>query len=142
MAKKEITTLQKAELALNVQSITTTTTTVGNEIDTASFGSGINFIVFTGARTDGILTPVVTECATSGGSFTAVADEYLVKQDPSSSTAPEAQAVLSAVNSVAKIGYIGEKRYVKISFVSTSITSGLTAGALVEKVGDVAPVAA
>jgi hypothetical protein len=141
MAKKEITTLQKPEIALNVQAITTNTTTVGNEIDTASFGGGINFIVFTGARTDGILTPVITECDTSGGSFTAVADEYLVKQDPSSSVVPETQAVLSAANSVAKIGYIGQKRYVKLSFVSTSITSGLTAGALVEKVGNIAPVA-
>lgn len=141
MAKKEITTLQKPEIALNVQAITTNTTTVGNEIDTASFGGGINFIVFTGARTDGTLTPVITECAISGGSFTSVADEYLVKQDPSSATAPETQAVLSTANAIAKIGYIGEKRFVKISFISTLASSGLTAGALVEKAGDVAPVA-
>lgn len=142
MAKKEITTLQKPEIALNVQAITTNTTTVGNVIDTAGFGAGINFIFFTGARTDGTLTPAITECDTSGGSYTAVADEYLVKQDPASSTAPEAQAVLAVANAVSKIGYVGTKRYVKASYVSTSITSGLTAGALVEKVGEVAPVAA
>jgi len=141
MAKKEITTQLKQEIALNVQAITTDTTTTGSAIDLAAFGAGVNILLFLGTLTDGTYTPLITECATVGGSYTAVADEDLVAQDPSSATAPEAQAVLSASNTTSKIGYVGAKQFIKVALVSASTSSGSFAGALVVKKGDVAPVA-
>lgn len=142
MPKSEITTKVKQEFGLNVQTISTDTTTTGSAIDTADYNGGVNVIFFLGTRTDGTYTPLITECATSGGSYTAVADEYLVKQDPSSDTAPEAQAVLNASNTTSKIGYVGYLRYIKVAFVSSSTSSGSVAGAIVTKLGDVDPVAA
>lgn len=141
MAKKEITTLEKKEIALNIQTISSNTTTTSAAIDTASFGGGINIDFILGTRTDGTYTPLITECATSGGSYTAVDDDYLVKQDTSSSVAPETQAVLNTSNTNSKIGYVGFKRYIKVAIVSTSVTSGSTICALVSKSADVAPVA-
>jgi hypothetical protein len=141
MAKKEITTLEKKEIAINFAAITTNTTTTGGAISTAGFNGGINIDFILGVRTDGTYTPLITESDTSGGSYTAVADEFLVKQDTSSSTAPEAQAVLTASNTNSKIGYVGTKPFIKAAIISTSVTSGVaTAGALVSKLSDVAPV--
>jgi len=143
MPRKEITTTIDRDLALNSQTISSSTTTVGNEIDTAAFNGGVNFTFSIGTRTDGTYTPAITECDTSGGSFTAVDDLYLVKQDPSSDTAPEAQAALTASNTVSKIGYVGYLRYVKFSVVSSGVTTGTTgAVAMAERLGDFNPVSA
>lgn len=140
MAKKEITTLEKKEIALNIQTISSNTTITSAAIDTASFGSGINIDFILGTRTDGTYTPLITECDTPSGSYTAVADQDLVAQDTTSSVAPETQAVLNTSNTNSKIGYLGSKRYIKVAIVSTSVTSGSTICALVSKVANVAPV--
>lgn len=144
MPKYEITTKLKPVIGLNIQAITTSTTTTGSAIDTASFNGGVNITFIAGTLTDGTYTPLITECATSGGSYTAVADEYLVAQDPSNTSviAPEAQAALTASNTVSKIGYIGYLRYIKVALVSTGVTSGGTLAAVVEKIGDVDPTSA
>lgn len=140
MPKSEITTKYKQEFGLNVQTISTSTTTTGSAIDTADYNGGVNIVLFLGTRTDGTYTPLITECDTLAGSYTAVADEYLVKQDPSSAVAPELQAVLATSNSTSKIGYVGYLRYIKVALVSTTVTSGSVAGAIVSKLGDVDPV--
>lgn len=142
MARKEITTGLSQSLALNAQTISTDTTTTGSAIDLAGYDAGVNIVFFIGTVTDGTYTPYITECDTSGGTYTAVADDHLVKQDPSSSTAPEAQAVLSASNTTSKIGYVGNKRYIKVALVSASTSSGATScGAIAIKAGQVLPVA-
>tara|TARA_R110000868_G_scaffold17344_1_gene76322 strand:+ start:7438 stop:7866 length:429 start_codon:yes stop_codon:yes gene_type:complete len=142
MPKKEITTVLKQELALNVQTISSDTTTTSSAISTADYNGGVNIILFLGTRTDGTYTPLITECATSGGSYTAVVDADLVAQDTSSTTAPEAQAVLNTSDTTSKIGYIGVQPFIKVALVSTSTSSGSLAGALVTKLGDVAAVSA
>ncbi len=145
MPRKEITTTIRRELALNSQSIVTSTTTVGNVIDTADYNGGVNFTASLGVRTDGVFTPLVEESDVSGSGYTAVDDIYLVKNDPASDVAPEAQvaAALIGSNTIAKIGYVGYKRYVRISIVSTVVTSGSTGVQVnAEKLGDVQAVPA
>lgn len=141
MPRKDITTTLKNQIALNVAAITTSTTTVGNIIDTADYNGGVNFTAFLGVRTDGTFTPLIEDGDVSNLSDAAAVDDaYLVKQNPSLTTAPEAQAVLNTSNGISKIGYIGAKRYVRLSLVSTTVTSGAAAaGAIVEKSADVQP---
>ncbi len=141
MSNREITGALKGQLALNPAAITTSTTTVGNAIDTQGFDGGVNFNFFLGTRTDGTFTPEITECATEGGSYTAVANANLVKQDESSATAAEAQAVLNASNTTAKIGAWGTLRYLKFTVVSTSVSSGAAVvGCVVNKLANIQPV--
>lgn len=117
MSSVDLKTKINDVIALNSASITSDTTTVGNEIDTAGYES-ITFIPSVGTVTDGTYTPSITECDTSGGTFTAVADADLI--------GTESDAALSASNTSARIGYVGKKRYVKFSVVSASTTSGTT----------------
>lgn len=103
---------------LNIQSITTNTTTAGIEIDTKGYNS-VTFVVKTGARTDGTVTPLIQETDTSGSYSGSVSDDDLIGL--------ESESALSAAHSVSTpLGYIGNKRFVKASLVSTFVTSGLT----------------
>lgn len=122
MASRDLKNDIKIVNALNIASITTNTTTAGVEVDTQGYES-VTFEVMTGARTDGTVTPLLQESDVSGSYSGSVADEDLVGL--------EADAALSTANSRARFGYIGTKRYVKLSLVSTSVTTGLTAGASV-----------
>jgi hypothetical protein len=122
MASRDLKNNIKIENGLNIASITTNTTTAGVEVDTQGYES-VTIEVITGARTDGTVTPLLQESDVSGSYSGSVADEDLVGL--------EANAALSTANSRARFGYIGTKRYVKVSLVSTSVTTGLTAGASV-----------
>jgi hypothetical protein len=106
--------------ALNIASISTNTTTAGIEIDTQGFES-VTFEIITGARTDGTVTPLIQETDVTGSYSGSVDDNDLI--------GTEALAALSTAQSRSIIGYVGKKRYVKLSLVSTSVTTGLTAGA-------------
>lgn len=107
---------------LNIAAISTNATTAGVEIDTAGFES-VTFEVLTGARTDGTVTPLIQESDTSGTFAGSVADDDLIGL--------ESEAAISTANARTRIGYAGKKRYVKLSLVSTVVTTGLTAGASV-----------
>jgi len=111
--------LQK--VALNIQAITTDTTTAGTEIDTQGF-EALTFLFQAGTLTDGTYTPLVQESDTSGSGYTNVVDADLI--------GTEAAAALDTSNTASRIGYVGKKRYVKISLVSTSTSSGGTLGAI------------
>ena len=120
MASVDLKNNIKSLNALNIQAITTNTTTAGIEIDTRGFES-VTFEIITGARTDGTVTPLIQESDVSGSYSGSVADDDLIGL--------EADAALSAAHSRSIIGYHGTKRYLKLSLVSTVVTSGLTAGA-------------
>jgi len=120
MASVDLKNNIKSLNALNIQAITTNATTGGVEIDTQGFDSA-TFEIIVGARTDGTVTPLIQESDTSGSYAGSVADDDLI--------GTEAQAALSTAHSRSIIGYVGKKRYVKLSLVSTAVTSGLTAGA-------------
>lgn len=120
MASVDLKNNIKIVNSVNIASITTNTTTVGEQVDTKGFES-VTIEVITGARTDGTVTPLLQESDVSGTYSGSVADEDLIGL--------EANAALSAANGRARFGYIGKKRYVRLSLVSTSVTTGLTAGA-------------
>jgi len=108
------------ENALNIQAITTNTTTVGVEVDTKGFES-VTFEIITGARTDGTVTPVVQATDTSGSDYYDVTNDFLI--------GTEDEAALSAAQSRSIIGAVASYQFYKLSLVSTAVTSGLTAGA-------------
>lgn len=99
--------------ALSGAVIGSSTTTAGTAIDCQGFDS-LEIIVRSSAWTDGAFAVNVTECDTTGGSYTAA---------PASSVLGAGQSI-GAANTLAKVGYIGTKRFVKVSIVSTGVTSG------------------
>ena len=122
MASRDLKNDIKIVNGVNITSITTNTTTAGVEVDTQGYES-VTIEVITGARTDGTVTPLLQESDVSATYSGSVADEDLIGL--------EADAALSALNARSRFGYIGKKRYIKVSLVSTSVTTGLTAGASV-----------
>jgi hypothetical protein len=120
MASRDLKNDIKIVNALNIASISTNTTTAGVEIDTQGYES-VTFEIITGARTDGTVTPLIQESDTSNSYSGSVDDDNLIGL--------ETDAAISVAQSRSRIGYIGTKRYVKLSLVSTSVTTGLTAGA-------------
>ena len=114
------------QVALNYSNITTSTTTAGNVIDTKGYGA-VEFLVYSGTITDGTYTPLIEEGdAANLSDAAAVADANLL--------GTEAGAALTGSNdnAVKRVGYrVGNYRYVRLSIVSTSVTSGGNVGALV-----------
>lgn len=119
MAIRDLRHNIKSINGLNIQSITTNTTTAGIEIDTKGYNS-VTFVVKTGARTDGTVTPLIQESNTSGSYSGSVSDDDLIGLESESALA------VAHTNST-PLGYKGNKRYVRASLVSTGVTSGLTA---------------
>ena len=114
----------KAQVALDITNISSNTTTNGNIIDMQEFGS-VEFILQSGTLTDGAYALLIEEGDASNLSdATAVADGDLL--------GTEAGATFAATddNAVKKIGYIGNKRYVRLSVVSTGTTTGGTVSAV------------
>lgn len=98
--------------ALNIQTISTNTTTAGSSIDLNGYESAtFNFKL--GVRTDGSYLPVITE-SDDGTTFTAVSSDFLIGTP----------AALATSHTSQRIGYVGKKRYVKASITSTSVTTG------------------
>lgn len=140
MATREITTNLRNEIAVDIQAITTNTTTVGNIINAADFDHGVNFSFVSGVVSDGDYDVLIEHGDDSGLSdAVAVPDTQLVGQDPTSAVAPELQAQIDASDEIKKIGYVGPKAFVRMSIVSTSTSSGGTMGAIVEKMPEIMP---
>lgn len=78
------------------------------------------------------VVPVVYECATTGGAFTSVADADLL--------GTEAPLVLSAAKS-GKVGYRGNKPYLKLRLYGTGHATGIVAAVAVMGNPEQAPVA-
>ncbi len=117
----------KVEKALNTTAISSDTTTTGSIIDMQGFGA-VEFIIQSGTLTDGSYTPLIEEGTLSNlGDATAVADSNLL------GTEADAAFALTDDNKVKKIGYIGNKRYVRLSIVSADTTTGGTVSAVAVK---------
>lgn len=117
----------KAEAALNIGAISSNTTTAGNIIDMKGFGS-VEFIIISGTLTDGTYTPLVQE-----GDAANLSDASSVDDADLLGTESDAAFAASDDNTVKKVGYIGNKRYVRLSLVSTGVTTGGTLTALALK---------
>lgn len=88
-------------------------------IDTAGFES-VTVIAQMSAFTSGAGKISISECDTSDGSFTAVAESDLIN-------APESMAAAGAVS---KVGYRGHKQFIKVKIAKDSAISA-TVGAVV-----------
>lgn len=73
--------------------------------------------------TNAVITPVIKECDTTGGTFTSVADANLLPQVGAEAAAALGQAATRtsgvSKNVTKRAGYIGGKRYVQVSISST-----------------------
>ena len=104
--------------ALNIQEIISDTTTAGAIIDRKGFES-LTFSLQSGTVTDGAYAVLIEDGGDSGLSdAAAVADKDLI------GTEANAAFALTDDNEVRTIAYIGVKRYVRVSLVSTATTSG------------------
>lgn len=101
--------------ALNSQTISTDTTTNGVIIDTQGY-HGLEFILKSGAITDGAYTVTLTH-----GDNSALSDGTTVSADDLLGSIAFAD---TEDNTAKRVGYIGKKRYVRMNVVSTSTSSG------------------
>jgi len=121
--KNNISTL----VGLDLAAISSSTTTVGNIIDTAGFES-TTFVQAIGTLTDGTYTLLIEDGNDSGLSdAAAVADDFLI--------GTEAATVLSVSDTNSRIGYVGKKRYVRASIVSATVTIGVAAAGVIAILG-------
>lgn len=116
-------------------SITANTTTVGTVVDLndASINSTIGIDLNLTARTDGTFTPLLEESA-DNVTFTPVADENITDADDNQ-TGQEALAALAAVGKK-ELGYVLNKRYLRVKLVSTGVTTGAKAVVVIKYARD------
>lgn len=117
--------------------ISTDTTTDGASLDTSNFDGGITFVLLATAYTDGTYTPIIEESATGAftGEETAVADANLV--------GTEAGAAISAAVTegtvLNTVGIVGTKKFVRMTILSASTSSGATISTIVVAVPELVP---
>lgn len=122
--KKDLYNKILQKVAFNTQAISTDTTTNGEIIDLQGFDSA-TFIIQSGSLTDGTYTPLVHEGNESDLSDAgAVADADLI--------GTEADSAFTATddNKAKRLGYVGGKRYIRLSLVSASTSTGGTLSAV------------
>lgn len=107
----------KAVVALVSQAITTNTTTVGATIDTKGF-TALEFIFLTKTLSDGDYLIDLFDSDDSGMSGEVIVSDAEMLGD----IAFEDDA---DDNAVARVGYIGKKRFVRAKIVSTNTATGL-----------------
>lgn len=126
-----------AENALDSQTIGSNTTTVGNIIDTRGFG-GLEFLIQSGTLTDGDYVPLIEE-----GDDPGLSDAAEIPAASYLNGKPDATFALADDDLVKRIGVkLGTKRYIRLSLVSTNVTTGgVFSAAAVKGNPDNAPVA-
>jgi hypothetical protein len=106
----------KVAVALLAQSIVTNTTTVGAIIDTEGL-EGLEFTLSSATITDGVYVVLLEDSDDSGMSgATTVAGDDLLGNNP--------RFILTDDDDVSRVGYVGNKRFVRLSVVSTGVTTG------------------
>lgn len=133
---KDIHNNVKASRVLAPVSITTSTTTAGQIIDTKEFGS-LEFVIAAGALNAGSFTPLLEHSDAAN-----MADSAVVPVAELLGTIAGATFANTEDNLVKKIGYRGIKRYVRLSIVSAGASGANLIGAVaLQSVPAVAPVA-
>jgi hypothetical protein len=102
--------------ALAIAAITTNTTTAGIIIDTANY-TALEFLLIAGTVTDGAYAVSLEHGDDSGLSDAAAV--------PAAETLGDADIAAADDDASKRIGYIGKKRYVRLSIVSTGVTTGV-----------------
>lgn len=117
-------------------SITTNTTTVGAVVDlnNGSINSVIGIDFNLTSRTDGTFTPLLEE-SSDNVTFTPVEDVNITDANDNQ-TGQEALAALSAIGT-SELGYVLNKRYLRVSLISTGVTTGAKAVIVVKYARDI-----
>jgi len=122
---------------------TTGTGKTSAALDLRGYRSAVlEFSYGTITATNAVFTPLITECATSGGSFTSVADADLIGTEAAAGIAAGTPRTSGSNKNVTKrLGYIGAMRYIKAK-LSSIITAGTPIGVnLIQGGADQEPVA-
>lgn len=118
MASYDLHNQIKTSVALDYQTIASDTTTAGNIIDT-QFYESVEFILVSATITDGDYAPLIEEGDASNLSDAAtVTADYLL-----GTTAQGSFTEDDDDNETRRIGYVGKKRYVRLSIVSTNFSA-------------------
>ena len=120
MPIKENATLNDILIAFENQTISSDTTTTGAIIDTAGYDMGLTFAMGCNAYTDGTYTMKIEHGDDSGLSDAADVDSAMLVYG----TLPDLAAALTEGDEMPKEGVHSTKRYVRVSIVSTSVTTG------------------
>jgi len=105
------------QIAMDLAAISSNTTTVGNIIDTAGYES-IEFIALMGTITDGAYAFKIEDGDASNLSDAADVDSSLLLGALTGFAATDD-------DSSKRVGCIAKKRYVRLSLVSTGVTTGV-----------------
>ena len=115
---RDINSRVSVEVALNDAAIVADTTTVGNIID-LNDSYGCDLLMHLGTIVDGTYTGKMEHGDDAGLSdATDVTADHIIGALP----------VLTASNTIGHVGYAMAKRYVRLSIVSTVVTTGGDAG--------------
>lgn len=121
MTSIDINTKIKQQVAVNGTEVTSATNVVGNIIDT-QFYESLSFLIYSGVYTTGDFTLILED-----GDDIALSDAAAVNSD---FIIGDLTAVtIGAANETARIGYVGKKRYVRLTLVPAN-TPVFTAGSL------------
>lgn len=105
-------------VAFKTEAIASDTTTAGEIIDMDGYYS-LEFILQSGTLTTGTYTPVIQHGDDSGLSDVAtVGTDFLL------GTIADATYAVTDDDTVKRIGYVGKKRYVRLSITSASSAAG------------------
>jgi hypothetical protein len=120
MAQFDIHTRLLGVPALNPQTIASDTTTAGAIIDMQGY-EALEFFIQSGTITTGVFTPLLEESDSS-----TMAGSNVVSTDYTLGLIADATFTVAAAddNAVKRIGYVGKKRYVRLSMVTTSTGNG------------------
>jgi len=131
MPRKEIASNIDTKSALAPKVINTDTTTAGSIIDVATYDLGVTFLIISGVVTDGTYTPLIEHGDASNLSdAAAVTDADLYRRGVTSGQEADAAFAAADDSKIKKISYLGAKRYVRLSLVSATTTTGAVIGAI------------
>lgn len=111
--------------ALNTTAISANGTATGVVIDTLNY-RGHEFVIKSGTLTDGTYTPSIEE-----GDASDLSDASAVAAGDLLGTIAGATFAATDDNAVKKIGYRGNKRYIRIKITASGVTSGGSIGAVI-----------
>ena len=138
MSVKDIRSTLKQILAF-IGAISSNTTTEGAVIDTAKFELGTMFSSLMSVRVDGTYNFILFESDvdTFGGEEVAILDG----SDKLIGTLAGLQLVLATAEggTLSTLGVISNKRFLRMDCVSTNVSTGATAMALVTEMGEEMP---
>ena len=107
---------------------TTGTGKTSSVIDLSGFEAAeIEFSYGAITATNAVFTALVTECTTSNGTFTSVADADFISTELLVGVAAAVRVDNSTKNITKRLGYIGSKQFLKAK-VSSTVTAGTPIG--------------